>query len=82
MARQDPTPAQQQASVTADPAARWVTCPQCGGRSLYGSANRFRPFCSERCKQIDLGAWASEKYVFGGKPGETPSPDLPEDAED
>jgi endogenous inhibitor of DNA gyrase (YacG/DUF329 family) len=44
--------------------------------------NKFRPFCSERCKQIDLGAWASEKYVIGGKPGETPSPDLPEDAED
>ncbi len=72
MARQDPTPAQQQASVTADPAARWVTCPQCGGRSLYGSANRFRPFCSERCKQIDLGAWASEEFRM---PTEAPPDD-------
>ena len=26
--------------------------------------NTFRPFCSERCKQIDLGAWADEKYAI------------------
>jgi endogenous inhibitor of DNA gyrase (YacG/DUF329 family) len=24
--------------------------------------NRFKPFCSERCKMIDLGAWANEEY--------------------
>lgn len=34
---------------------RTVPCPTCGGPSLYGPANPFRPFCSERCKQIDLG---------------------------
>jgi hypothetical protein len=28
--------------------------------------NQFRPFCSARCKQLDLGAWASEKYRIGG----------------
>ena len=39
-----------------------VRCPQCGGESVWSTDNRFRPFCSERCKQIDLGAWASEAY--------------------
>ncbi|MEY3263761.1 MAG: hypothetical protein RL717_1238, partial [Pseudomonadota bacterium] len=28
--------------------------------------NKYRPFCSDRCKQIDLGAWAEEKYVIPG----------------
>jgi len=39
-----------------------VRCPQCGGESEWSAANPFRPFCSERCKLIDLGAWASEAY--------------------
>jgi hypothetical protein len=39
-----------------------VTCPTCGGVSVYAASNLFRPFCSERCKQIDLGAWASERF--------------------
>ena len=43
-------------------AARTVVCPTCAGDSLYSPANRYRPFCSERCKQIDLGAWASEDF--------------------
>ena len=29
--------------------------------------NTFRPFCSARCKGLDLGAWASESYVIAGK---------------
>lgn len=45
---------------------KWVTCPTCSGPSLYSPTNRFRPFCSERCKQIDLGAWAEEKYAIPG----------------
>ena len=43
-------------------APRKVRCPQCGGESLWSADNKFRPFCSERCKLIDLGAWASELY--------------------
>lgn len=39
-----------------------VRCPQCGGESEWNAANAFRPFCSERCKLIDFGAWASESY--------------------
>ena len=39
-----------------------VVCPACGGPSIYAPGNAFRPFCSERCKNIDLGAWASEDF--------------------
>lgn len=39
-----------------------VPCPRCGRLTEFSPANRFRPFCSERCKTIDLGAWASETY--------------------
>lgn len=41
---------------------RMVACPQCGEASLFSPENRFRPFCSERCKLIDLGEWANEGY--------------------
>lgn len=41
---------------------RKVSCPHCGGESPWSAANRWRPFCCERCKMIDLGAWASESY--------------------
>ena len=39
-----------------------VRCPACGGDSVYAPSNRWRPFCSERCKGMDLGAWASESF--------------------
>lgn len=41
---------------------REVRCPECGRASLWSAENPWRPFCSQRCKQIDLGAWASESY--------------------
>jgi len=41
---------------------RTVTCPTCSGPSRYAPDNPWRPFCSERCKRIDLGAWASEQF--------------------
>lgn len=41
---------------------RIVRCPQCGGDSVYAPSNAWRPFCSERCRQLDLGAWASESF--------------------
>jgi endogenous inhibitor of DNA gyrase (YacG/DUF329 family) len=41
---------------------RIVRCPQCGNPVEWSPASRWRPFCSERCKTIDLGAWASEAY--------------------
>jgi endogenous inhibitor of DNA gyrase (YacG/DUF329 family) len=41
---------------------RVVACPRCGKSVAWDPANRFRPFCSERCKMIDLGAWANVAY--------------------
>ncbi len=42
--------------------ARVVNCPHCGKPAAWDGANPYRPFCSERCRLIDLGAWASENY--------------------
>ena len=39
-----------------------VSCPRCGSKIEYSLQNKFRPFCSERCRLIDLGEWASESY--------------------
>lgn len=39
-----------------------VTCPQCGKEVVWNNDSRYRPFCSERCKLIDLGQWAAENY--------------------
>ncbi len=39
-----------------------VRCPQCGEESVWNTENKWRPFCSERCKLIDLGSWADESY--------------------
>lgn len=41
---------------------REIKCPQCGHLTFYSLENPFRPFCSERCRLIDLGEWASESY--------------------
>lgn len=41
---------------------KFVSCPQCGNQVQWDPANPYRPFCSERCKLIDLGAWATESY--------------------
>ena len=41
---------------------RSVPCPRCAIPVAWRSDNPFRPFCSERCKVIDLGQWATEAY--------------------
>lgn len=41
---------------------RKVNCPQCGRKVSWEVTNRFRPFCSERCKTADLSQWAQESY--------------------
>jgi hypothetical protein len=38
-----------------------VKCPSCGKENEY-EGNEYRPFCSERCKLLDFGAWADEEY--------------------
>ena len=49
-------------------APRIVVCPTCKGPSRFAPNNRWRPFCSERCRSIDLGAWASESYRVETEP--------------
>ncbi|MFI5352023.1 MAG: DNA gyrase inhibitor YacG [Candidatus Binatales bacterium] len=45
-----------------------MRCPICRKPADFSRANLFRPFCSERCRDIDLGQWAGESYrVPGGK---------------
>lgn len=39
-----------------------VKCPTCKSAVEWTKASLFRPFCSERCRLIDLGAWGSEQY--------------------
>jgi endogenous inhibitor of DNA gyrase (YacG/DUF329 family) len=39
-----------------------VSCPRCGAQVAWVPENRHRPFCSERCRTVDLGAWATEQY--------------------
>jgi endogenous inhibitor of DNA gyrase (YacG/DUF329 family) len=56
------------------PATRTVRCPQCGKAVEWTPASKFRPFCSERCKMLDFGAWAAEVY-------RVPAIDAEEDAD-
>jgi endogenous inhibitor of DNA gyrase (YacG/DUF329 family) len=53
-----------------------VKCPTCGRQIEWSESAPFRPFCSERCKLIDLGAWLSEQRAI---PGDAPpdTSDLP-----
>ena len=57
---------------------RVVACPACRRPAVFSPANRWRPFCSERCKLIDLGQWASERYRIAV---DEPDEGLPEDRE-
>lgn len=43
-----------------------VHCPTCRTPVEWSSASRWRPFCSERCKMIDLGAWLNEENTIPG----------------
>ena len=45
-----------------------VKCPTCQKEVLWSKESQFKPFCSERCKLIDLGDWASEKHAIPVKP--------------
>ena len=53
---------------------RVVPCPSCRTPVRWATDNPWRPFCSERCKLIDLGQWASDGYVI---PGDAPDPEDP-----
>ncbi|HSC47522.1 MAG TPA: DNA gyrase inhibitor YacG [Gammaproteobacteria bacterium] len=52
-----------------------VKCPHCGQPVPWTDASIYKPFCSERCRLIDLGDWLSEKNAI---PDEEPLPDQDE----
>lgn len=43
-----------------------VNCPTCEKEVIWSPENKFRPFCSQRCRLIDLGEWASENRTIAG----------------
>jgi len=45
--------------------------------AVFDASNPWRPFCSERCRTVDLGAWATEAYRVSGPPAEDPDDLLP-----
>lgn len=49
-------------------------CPHCHKPALLEPANHWRPFCSERCKLIDLGEWMSGRFSIPAEP-EDPAAD-------
>ncbi len=50
-----------------------VKCPTCGRPTEWSEAAAFRPFCSERCRLIDLGAWLSEQRAIPGASAADPT---------
>jgi len=47
-----------------------IICPTCKSETTW-EENPWRPFCSEKCKLIDLGKWVSEGYRIAGERGES-----------
>lgn len=45
-----------------------VKCPRCGRAVPWTAEQKFKPFCSERCKMIDFGEWAAEEKKIPGEP--------------
>ena len=45
-----------------------VACPQCRKKVVWSEKNAYRPFCSERCRLLDLGAWAAGSHRIAGEP--------------
>jgi endogenous inhibitor of DNA gyrase (YacG/DUF329 family) len=62
-------------------AVQRVKCPTCH-REIDWSQSPFRPFCSERCRLIDLGAWLTEKHAIPGESVQDQSAQGPPDREE
>ncbi len=58
-----------------------VKCPQCETTFTYYTSE-FRPFCSKRCQQIDLGHWFQESYVVPTKEAATEENQISEESEE
>ncbi|MDD2758761.1 MAG: DNA gyrase inhibitor YacG [Methylomonas sp.] len=51
-----------------DKTAITVACPSCKKPVRWAAEQTFKPFCSQRCKLIDLGDWATEAHKIPGEP--------------
>jgi endogenous inhibitor of DNA gyrase (YacG/DUF329 family) len=59
------------------------TCVQCSKKINFSKESaELWPFCSKRCKTIDLGQWLGEKYVINGPVGEVAEGRLEKDGEE
>ncbi len=52
--------------MTQQDSAISLQCPTCKKTVLWNDTFPFRPFCSDRCRLIDLGEWASENHRIAG----------------
>ena len=57
-------------------------CPQCRKAASLDPANPFRPFCSERCKLLDLGEWFAEKHTIPVTESDSDPDEAPERPQD
>ncbi|MCG8673077.1 MAG: DNA gyrase inhibitor YacG [Pseudomonadales bacterium] len=46
-----------------------IKCPTCQKEQEWSEDNQYRPFCSDRCRLIDLGEWASENHKISSPIG-------------
>jgi len=56
-----------------------IKCPECGKSTEYSTQNEYRPFCSKRCKLIDLGEWIEGKYKINSEENYQTSESLQEE---
>jgi endogenous inhibitor of DNA gyrase (YacG/DUF329 family) len=54
-----------------------LRCPTCGRQIQWSEQFPWRPFCSERCTMVDLGAWFTERHAIPGEPADPDDPRAP-----
>ncbi len=59
-----------------------ITCPTCGKKDTWQTDNESRPFCSPRCKLIDLGEWADETRRIQDESDNAEQSHIPDSDED
>jgi endogenous inhibitor of DNA gyrase (YacG/DUF329 family) len=64
--------------VRPKPAPTTVNCPTCGDLVEWSDEYPWRPFCSDRCRLLDLGAWFEEERAIPDRGPSAPDPIAPE----
>lgn len=57
-----------------------VRCPTCQREVVWAAESKWRPFCSERCRMVDLGAWFAGERSIAGEDASAPETQVPPDA--